>query len=187
MNTARLRRVLVAVFAGLIAALALAVVWAVADSDNDATSTPQAAEGPRINDHWHAPLRFIFRGTDVRIRYTIPSFSNLEGIHTHGDDILHMHPTIPEGEGEGASLRAFFGYVRRDIAPELLPVDFGTGAGAHFLRADSGIHPLAGGEGASFRDAIAICDAKPESEFDEITLDYNPQDGECIRIVVAAP
>ena len=47
------------------------------------------------------------------------------------------------------------------------------------LRADSGIHPL----GADFSEANAVCNALPESEFEEVTPRYVVKDGDCIRII----
>ena len=121
----------------------------------------------------------------------IPETITNQGIHTHGDGIIHIHPHVPVGEGGGASLANFFG----DQGGRLTETEFripgelethragdlvdGRPAELRILRADSGIHPL----GADFSAASAVCNALPESAFEEVDPRYVPQDGDCIRIV----
>jgi len=186
-NVAKLRRMLVVTFVALAIACGGAVAWALADSGSDDAATA----GPRINDHWHAALRIVVR-EDVRIAVTIPSFSGPQGVHTHGDDIIHIHPATPGGEGRGAAIGKFFEYGGGILTEDAIRIPgqaetVEVGGAIEILRADSGIHPLAGGESASFRDAIAACDAKPETEFEEVKPEYVPQDGDCIRIVFTLP
>lgn len=188
MTVRHLQRMLAGAFLLLAIACGGAVAWATMDAGDDSLTT---TAGPHINDHWHAALRIVVR-EDARIAITIPSFSSPEGIHTHGDDIIHMHPATPGGEGRGASLRRFFGYGGGILTEDTIRMPgqaetIAVAGGIEILRADSGIHPLAGGEGASFRDAIAACDAKPKSGFEKVTPEYIPQDGDCIRIVFILP
>lgn len=160
-------------------------------------SAGNGASGPQIGDHWHAPYAIFI--LDTR-RPAIPEVITPEGVHTHGDGIIHIHPHLPEAEGSGVSLENFFAYIGgRLTATELrVPGDFNTYrdgtvfgesrdgvisdgdvARLRILRADSGFHPL----GTGFADAIEICNLKPEFDFEEVGPDYVPRDGDCIRIL----
>jgi hypothetical protein len=59
----------------------------------------------------------------------------------------------------------------------------GEPAELRILPADSGIHPL----GGDFPGAIQSSDSKDESAFERVDSRYIPKDGDCIRIVFAAP
>jgi len=201
------RLVLVAIPALVVVAVAVAVTFVLADSssDNPATSSDRPGvqtipavmpipEGnrPLIGDHWHAPY-VIFIGNTRQPN--IPSFTGPEETHTHGEGVIHMHPFIPAGEGLGASLRKFFEYGGGKLTDDELKIPGqkethkdgeqidGKAAELRILRADSGIHPL----GAGFARAIQSCDAKDESTFERVDSRYIPKDGDCIRIVFAAP
>jgi len=154
----------------------------------------QAAAAPHINDHWHATYA-VFIG-DQR-QPNIPTFTGPEEIHTHGDGMIHIHPFIPAGEGSGAAIGKFFDYGlgkldsdelripgQRDTYKngDLIPGTDRAGV-VRILRADSGIHPL----GSQFSQAIQVCDAKPESEYEEVNSRYIPQDGDCLRIIFGPP
>jgi len=154
--------------------------------------TRQASAAPHIGDHWHAAYA-IYIG-DTR-QPNIPTFTGPEETHTHGDGMIHMHPFIAAGEGHGSSLGKFFEYGGGKLADDELKVPGqkethkngdaidGKAAELRILRADSGIHPL----GGDFARAIQSCDAKDESAFERVNSRYIPQDGDCIRIVFAAP
>ena len=154
--------------------------------------TRQASAAPHIGDHWHAAYAIYIGNTR---QPNIPTFTGPEETHTHGDGMIHMHPFIPAGEGHGASLGKFFDYGGGKLADDELkvpgqkdthkngePID-GKAAELRILRADSGIHPL----GGDFARAIQSCDAKDESAFERVNSRYIPKDGDCIRIVFAAP
>ncbi len=151
-----------------------------------------AAGAPNIGDHWHAPYA-IFIGD--QLQPNIQQVITPQGVHTHGDGVIHIHPHIPVAEGSGARLANFFGDQggklsdsemkipgRKDTYKNGDPVD-GKPAELRILRADSGIHPL----GGDFNRAILACNAKPESEFQKVNSRYVPQDGDCIRIVFGPP
>jgi plastocyanin len=153
----------------------------------------QSAKGaPRIGDHWHAPYS-IFIGDELQPR--IGETPTGEGIHTHGDGVMHIHPHTSVAEGGGAALEHFFGDQggklsnseiqipgREEVYKDGDEID-GQRAELRILRADSGIHPL----GANFNQAIVTCDSKPESEFERVNSRYVAQDGDCIRIIFGPP
>ncbi|TMB68763.1 MAG: hypothetical protein E6J43_05730 [Chloroflexi bacterium] len=154
--------------------------------------TRQASAAPHIGDHWHAAYAIYIGNTR---QPNIPTFTGPEETHTHGDGMIHMHPFITAGEGQGASVRKFFEYGGGSLTDDELKVPGqkdthkngdqidGKAAELRILRADSGIHPL----GSDFARAIQACDAKDESAFERVNSRYIAQDGDCIRIVFAAP
>lgn len=193
MNTAELRRLLLVTFAALVVAMVGVVIVAIADDDSvgENDSARPAISSPRINDHWHAPLSISICA--VR-QPNIPTFTGPEGIHTHGDGIIHMHPFIPAGETTGAAIGKFFEYGGGQLTASSLRIPGssdthvsgriiceGESASLNVLRADSGIHPL----GSGFSEAIQACDTLPESDYEKVTQAYVPRDGDCIRIVFA--
>ncbi len=177
MSIAWLRRALLFAFGVLTMALAGTLGWALAD---DKPAQEAGLVGPAINDHWHAALAMFI---DDERQPNIPTFTGPEEVHTHGDGIIHMHPLIPAGEGRGAAIGKFFQYGGGQLSENTLRIPgpreiLRTGA-LQILSADSGIHPL----GSGFADAIETCDGLPESRFEEVTPEYIPQDGDCLRIV----
>ena len=119
-----------------------------------------------------------------------------QGIHTHGDGMIHIHPHVPAGEGGGASLENFFGDQggklsnsewripgRRENYKNGDDLDGdGKPEELRILRAS-----LARGLPADFNQAIVDCNAKPESEFERVSPRYVAKDGDCIRVIFAEP
>lgn len=144
--------------------------------------------GPRVGDHWHAPFA-IFIGDELQP--PIQEVITPEGVHTHGDGVIHLHPHIPIAEGSGAGLAHFFGDMGGKLSNTEMRIPGreetykngdeinGQRAELRILKGDSGIHPL----GQGFAEARAVCDGKPEREFERVGAAYLPQDGDCIRIV----
>lgn len=67
-----------------------------------------ASGAPRIGtDHWHATYQVFICG---QRQANFPTFEAREGVHTHADGIIHIHPFIPSGEGAGARLVRWFEY-----------------------------------------------------------------------------
>ena len=157
-----------------------------------------ATGDPRIGDHNHAAYVVIICGEK---QPPIRVFEDSQGIHTHGDGIIHMHPFNTAGEGPGAAVRRFFEYGAGQLTQDLVKVPGskdtfkagqndcnGQPAEVRVLRADSGIHPLGGGQvGSSFSDAISECNAMPESKYQVVGERYIPKDGDCIRIIFGPP
>ncbi len=198
MHASRIRRLSLAVLPPLAAALFAAmggmIIVKASAGDDDAG----ASDGPRIGDHWHAAYEVSVCGI---IQPLFAEAANAAGIHTHGDGIIHLHPTSAAGEGAGASVASWIRYeggeltgttlrlpqhsqlldTARDSCPD------GRRPSLRVLRADSGIHPLSGGQpGASFAEATAACTSLTEREFQVVSPQYIPRDGDCIRIAFDA-
>ena len=75
----------------------LLVLWA--RNDRDATSAP------RVGDHWHS-VYDIYVCDSFRSKVVLETDPN--GIHTHGDGLLHIHPFNKLASGRDAVLGEFF-------------------------------------------------------------------------------
>jgi len=69
------------------------------------------AGAPRVGqDHWHATYQTFICG-QRQPNFDTPEFRrDAEGVHTHGDGIIHMHPFLPASSGAGARLVKWFEY-----------------------------------------------------------------------------
>src|SRR2546426_10225688 len=65
-----------------------------------------ASTAPRANrDHWHAALGFDVCGAFAP---SLPqAATDPQGIHTHGDGIIHLHPFVPAPAGKHATLAKY--------------------------------------------------------------------------------
>jgi len=186
LNQAELRRLAIVALSGVAAVLVATLIVAVALGDGSSGERDSGA--PRIGAHWHAPYA-IFIGD--QLQPNIQQVITPQGVHTHGDGVIHIHPHIPVAEGSGARLANFFGDQGGKLTNSEMRIPGrtetykngdlvdGKRAELRILRADSGIHPL----GGDFAAAIGVCSDKPDSDFDHVGPDYVPQDGDCIRIV----
>jgi len=60
---------------------------------------------PRINqDHWHSSFSVYICD---HFMPNVPLFESVDGIHTHGDGVIHIHPYTPQASGTGATLGFF--------------------------------------------------------------------------------
>lgn len=171
----------------------LVVIVCDTGSDGPVRSTCSVGEDVSIPpgpcDHWHAAYAIYIDGVRQPI---IPTFRGPEGIHTHGDGIIHMHPFIPAGEGAGVAPGKFFQYGGGKLSADELRIPAqretykngdkipGTDSPGvlRILRADSGIDPVRG-----FSEAIQACDALTEFAYEDVGPQYIPRDGDCIRIM----
>jgi plastocyanin len=188
MDQAELRRLAIVIAPGAFAIALAALVMAFAlDAIGDRDPT-----GPGIGDHWHAPYSILI-GDELQPR--IQEVITQQGVHTHGDGVIHLHPHVSVTEGGGAALEHFFGDQGGKLSNSEMQIPGrketykngdevnGKRAELRILRADSGIHPL----GANFNQAVVACDSMPESEFEHVDSGYVPKDGDCIRIVFGSP
>ncbi len=104
----------------------LLVVWA--RTDREATSAP------RVGDHWHSAYD-IYVCDSYRSKIVLETDPN--GIHSHGDGLLHIHPFNKLASGRDAVLGEFFSAFggRIDDADEVLdkngrPDELATAAAA---------------------------------------------------------
>jgi hypothetical protein len=90
--------------------LALVVVlgvFLVAFSRNQELNKGQQAAkvAPKINqDHWHSSFSVYICD---HFMPNVPLFESVDGIHTHGDGVIHIHPYTPQASGRNATLGFF--------------------------------------------------------------------------------
>ncbi|HVM67726.1 MAG TPA: hypothetical protein VMU14_22825 [Acidimicrobiales bacterium] len=95
---------------GWYATLALVVVlgvFLVAFSRNQELNKGQQAAQvpPKINqDHWHSSFSVYICD---HFMPNVPLFESINGIHTHGDGVIHVHPYTPQASGRNATLGRF--------------------------------------------------------------------------------
>ena len=83
------------------------------------TSRPFAAAPGRPADHWHAAIGFDICGTFVP---NLPEGTDPLGIHSHGDNIVHIHPFGNSSAGKRATLEIFFDSVGVDISDDHIEI-----------------------------------------------------------------
>lgn len=66
-----------------------------------------ATGAPRNGDHWHATYQTFICG---QRQPHFPFWEASQGVHTHADGVIHIHPFTPSGEGAGARLVKWFEY-----------------------------------------------------------------------------
>ena len=89
-------------FPGVIGGIMVLGVALVAFAANDRKSETDVA--PVLGDHWHAAVGFYICD---QFEPDIAEFESRVGIHTHGDGVIHIHPSSAAGAGENATLGAF--------------------------------------------------------------------------------
>lgn len=76
---------------------------------------PLAASAGRAGDHWHAAIGFYICGSFVP---DLPEGEDPLGIHSHGDNIVHIHPFGSSAAGKRATLEIFFDSVGADVSDD---------------------------------------------------------------------
>ena len=89
-------------FPGVIGVIMVLGVALVAFAANDRKSESDVA--PVLGDHWHAAVGFYICD---QFEPDIAEFESRVGIHTHGDGVIHIHPSSADGAGENATLGVF--------------------------------------------------------------------------------
>jgi hypothetical protein len=89
-------------FPGVIGGIMVLGVALVAFAANDRKSETDVP--PVLGDHWHAAVGFYICD---QFEPDIAEFESRVGIHTHGDGVIHIHPSSADGAGENATLGAF--------------------------------------------------------------------------------
>ena len=100
---------------GLVVVLgSLLVLWA--RSDREATSAP------RVGDHWHSAYD-VYVCDDFRSK--IVGETDPNGIHTHSDGLLHIHPFNKLASGRDAPMGQFFNAFGGRIDDDSVVLDTG--------------------------------------------------------------
>jgi hypothetical protein len=84
-------------------------------------SRSSSADAPPLvnKDHWHAALGVNICGQWLP---NAPQFEDAEGIHTHGDGLIHIHPFLTRAAGKNATVGLYFklgGWKATDSSLEL--------------------------------------------------------------------
>jgi hypothetical protein len=91
----------------------VALAWN--DHRDKASSVPPVAN----KDHWHAAYGFYVCGEWLP---AIPEFDNRDGIHTHGDGVIHIHPFSASAAGENARLGVFLDGAGVELTDDKLTI-----------------------------------------------------------------
>jgi hypothetical protein len=86
---------------------ALAGVVIVAGVVGIALSRSSNADTPPLvnKDHWHAAIGVNVCGEWLP---NAPQFEDAEGLHTHGDGLMHIHPFLSRAAGKNATVGNYF-------------------------------------------------------------------------------
>lgn len=84
-----------------------------------ASSVPPFAN----KDHWHAAYGIFVCDKFAPI---ITDQRDPEGIHTHGDGVIHIHPFLRRAAGKNATLEKFFDAVRAELSDSHIELPDGT-------------------------------------------------------------
>lgn len=109
------------------AVIVLGIGLVVLARDNRAPAAP-----PRIGDHWHAAYTIYDCGVELPF---FQSQSDPDGIHSHQDSLIHIHPFNSSATGEDAQLGVLFDAMQGDVTrdaittPEAGTISADTGCG----------------------------------------------------------
>lgn len=128
-------------------------------------STGGGSGGAQFGDHWHAGLNVSVCGGP---NYTIPEPQILPGLHSHGDNVIHIEPRRPSESGNNASLDTFFESNGLRVEADLIQIP-----GEQAFR-DGDDCP--DGESGRLR---ALVNGSEVADF----LNYLPRDGDRIEVI----
>ena len=172
-----------AIFAGLTAVIV--IVAACSSSEPTAVSQPTATarpalqvdrtptprpgatlRGASIGDHWHAALLIAVCGQP----FIVPGFP--AGIHSHGDGLLHIHPSASQDAGNNATFGRFLELATAGRVLTLGADSIQLPGGPEYRDGDTCPNGAAG----TLRVTI---NGTPTADF----LDYLMQDGDQIEVL----
>ena len=87
--------------AAVVALVALGITLVVVSRDTGEAS----AEAPTFGDHWHAAYGVY--ACDDFVAPLADQHGDANGIHTHEDGLIHIHPTSTQATGDKATLSVF--------------------------------------------------------------------------------
>lgn len=70
---------------------------------------------PEVGDHWHAAYGIFVCDSFVQ---PVADESDPEGIHSHGDGVIHIHPFFDSAAGANATIGKFFEAVQIEVTDE---------------------------------------------------------------------
>jgi peptidylprolyl isomerase len=171
------------VLGGVVACVAVVAASCAEEADPEDVGRALSAAGDdagpvAFEDHWHAAY-----GVYVCDRFLPPEpeFETAEGIHTHGDGVVHVHPFVEEAAGAGATLGLFLRGSEVGVDGGVLTVGddrYGEGAGGDGESCD--------GEAAEVRVAYwpdaGAADEPPEVTTGDVADLRFRRDGEAFTI-----
>ncbi|MEO0495218.1 MAG: hypothetical protein AAF081_17565 [Actinomycetota bacterium] len=77
----------------------------------------EPAAAPRIGDHWHAAYSIYDCGEELPL---FQSIADPDGIHSHQDSVIHIHPFNSSATGEDAQLGVLLEAMFATVTPEAI-------------------------------------------------------------------
>lgn len=102
-----------------------------ARSSREANAAPLSQANEDF-DHWHAALgisdcgTFLYDGSAEGGPYFTDALQDPQGIHTHGDGVIHIHPFLDSAGGRNARMRIFFEDINLQISDDEVTFPDGT-------------------------------------------------------------
>lgn len=162
-----------------IIALGVAIV-AFARSENEGlgkNDTPPKAnlQNGEAFDHWHAAFAVSVCGNEQANLQD--GITDAQGIHTHGDGLIHIHPFTRLAAGERATLGKYFDQVGFTVTDSGFQVPDGMTMEDGATTVEEGVTTCGGKEGelvmAHWKDARTAGTAEPDEIFTEGFGDVN--------------
>lgn len=106
-----------------------AVDGEVTDGDSDAPGSdaeaalPPGDSGPDVGAHWHSAYGIFICDSFAD---PIADESDPEGLHSHSDGVIHIHPFFPSAANENATMGKFFEAVGITLTDEGFITDAGS-------------------------------------------------------------
>jgi hypothetical protein len=158
---------------GIVAIIALGIgVVAMARSENGGlgdNSTPPKANLQNGDpfDHWHAAFAIEVCGKELPALQDGPT--DVQGIHTHGDGLVHIHPFTRTAAGKRATLNKFFKQVDLTVTNTGFQLPKGVTMEGGGTTVEEGVTTCAGKPGelvmAHWKDAANAAGTKPDKIF----------------------
>ncbi len=153
-------------FASIIAIICVLGVALVAFAANNRES----AARPRQNeDHWHSPYAVwdcVNGGTadDPIFEQSFQSSRDEEGIHSHQDGVIHIHPFFDRTSGRNAQVKAFLNEMGAEISEDAIVMPGGRELGIEEERTivDEEGNPVLDDDGNEQTETVPVeCDGEP--------------------------
>jgi hypothetical protein len=106
-------------FPGAIALIVILGVALVSYAANDRKTDDQVAP-VAYEDHWHSAFGIYVCGEFLP---TLPEFESRDGIHTHADGVIHVHPYTANASGDNATLGVFLEGAGVELTNDSLTVN----------------------------------------------------------------
>lgn len=103
-----------------------------ARQSREANAAPLSQANGDDFDHWHAAFgvsdcgTFIYDGTEAGGPFFTDALQDPQGIHTHGDGVIHIHPFLDSAGGRNARIRIWFDDINLDASDDKITFPDGT-------------------------------------------------------------